>query len=264
MDFMFYWPVQRRTDNNESIHLCGFVSSDKSKTGGVSICGNSANIEAGILPVPNPSVNDTTRSPDGFGGPVSTCRQSTSPSSSPSANNSCFPGIATVVMQDGSMKMMKDLQVGDNVLVGPQQYSAVFMFTHKIVHERSTFVRISTADGSSILLSRSHFLYVNGILQEAEFSSPGDVLTRSDGSESTVAHISSEVGTGLYNPQTIHGDIAVSGFITSTYTGAVEPRKAHAILSPLRSLFITFGASTSAFELGGDRLVNFLSKWNVI
>jgi hypothetical protein len=262
MDFLFYWPVQRRTDNNESIHLCGFLASNKSRTGGVSICGNGGNIEGAILPLPNPSVNDTTGSPDNFGRPVTTCQKESSGSSK--SKNSCFPGFARITMRDGSEKMMKDLEVGDVVLVGPRSYSAVFMFTHKIADVRNMYTRIETADGRNILLSRSHFLYVNGGLKQASLTRPGDALVQSDGREAIVTFVSSEIGTGLYNPQTIHGDIVVSGYITSTYTGAVEPQKAHAALSPLRYLYLAFGASTSALELGGDRLVNFLSKLNVI
>lgn len=42
---------------------------------------------------------------------------------------------------------------------------------------------------------------------------------------------------GLYNPQTLDGRIVVNGIIASTYTTAVIPEAAHALLTPLRCLF---------------------------
>jgi Hint module/Copper type II ascorbate-dependent monooxygenase, C-terminal domain len=264
VEFLFYWPVQKRRDTNESIHVCGFVATNKSSTGGLSFCGNGGNIEKGILPVPNPSINDSTGSLDKFGSQVKTCSIAESPSSSSGKESSCFPDYATVKTQDGSEKLMRDLKVGDVVLVAPGTYSAVFMFTHNIADRRSEFVRISTVDGFCISLSRSHYLYVNGMLKQARSVKVGDFVTLSCGRASVVNHVAIEVGMGLYNPQTLHGDIVVSGIIASTYTSAIEPSTAHALLAPFRSLFVGFGASTSVFEQGADNVVNFLSKLNVL
>jgi hypothetical protein len=154
---------------------------------------------------------------------------------------------------------MKDLKIGDIVLVAPGTYSPVFMFTHKIVNKVSEFVRITTTDGYSISLSRSHYLYINGVLQPAGSARVGNTVLRSCGRRTAVERVEYVVGTGLYNPQTLHGDIVVSGIIASTYTLAVEPATAHALLAPLRSLFMVLGASTSAFEHGADSLLNLIS-----
>ena len=37
----------------------------------------------------------------------------------------CFPGSARVQLEDGNQKSMKDLAVGDRVLVAPNRYSEV-------------------------------------------------------------------------------------------------------------------------------------------
>jgi Hint module len=261
MDFLVYWPVQKRRGTNESIHMCGFLASNKSRTGGVSICGNGGNIEQAILPVPNPSRNDTAGSSDTFGSPVTTCSLA---GSSNKKSKSCFPASATVTVQDGSDKYMKDLQIGDKVLVAPGTYSPVFMFTHKIAHVRSEFVRITTIDGNRISLSKSHYLYVDGLLQQAGTVRVGNTVLLSCGRTTVVERVEYVVGKGLYNPQTLHGDIVVSGIIASTYTAAVEPATAHALLAPLRSLFVALGASTSAFEQGADSVVNLLSNLKLL
>lgn len=44
-----------------------------------------------------------------------------------------------------------------------------------------------------------------------------------------------------FNPQTLDGDILVDGIVTSTYTTAVAPRVARAVLSPLRLLYTLDG-----------------------
>lgn len=48
---------------------------------------------------------------------------------------------------------------------------------------------------------------------------------------------------GLYNPQTVHGDIVVDGIVASVYTEAVQPRVAHAMLAPMRAVRDEFGWS---------------------
>ena len=50
---------------------------------------------------------------------------------------------------------------------------------------------------------------------------------------------------GLYNPQTVAGDIFVDGVLASTYTTAVEPELAHALLTPLRAAFRAMGVGVS-------------------
>jgi hypothetical protein len=54
--------------------------------------------------------------------------------------------------------------------------------------------------------------------------------------------------TGLYNPQTIHGDIVVDGIVASTYTTAVDPQVAHGLLAPLRVLYSWLSISITLFE----------------
>jgi hypothetical protein len=101
-------------------------------------------------------------------------------------------------------------------------------------------------------------------LQQAETVKVGNLLRLSCGRTSVVEHVEVEVGTGLYNPQTLHGDIVVSGIVASTYTAAVEPSTAHVLLAPLRSLFVEFCASTFVLEQGADNIVNFLSKLRML
>jgi hypothetical protein len=69
--------------------------------------------------------------------------------------------------------------------------------------------------------------------------------------------VSKVLATGLYNPQTLQGDVVVDNVRASTYTTAVEPAFAHAVLTPLRAAYSALGFSTASLEAGSalDRML---------
>lgn len=164
----------------------------------------------------------------------------------------CFPGDSLVELQDGAMKNMDALEVGDKVRVGPNEFSEVYFFSTSIGNTKTQFVKIHT-DEAEVTLTASHFLYANGKLVEAKDVKTGDDVILANNSKSTVRDVSTSWEVGLYNPHTMHGDIVVDGVLTSTYTNAVHPKLAHALLSPLRTMYankISFGQSFSSFTKG--------------
>lgn len=170
----------------------------------------------------------------------------------------CFPAHATVQLEDGSVKSMALLQLGDRVRVAPNLFSDVFMFTHKLAHVSHRFVRIRTRSGHSLSLTNGHYLYVNGATAAASTVKPGDSVTLADATISTVIAVDSVVAKGLFNPQTVHGDIIVNGVRATTYTTAVERRLAHALLAPLRAAFVSVGWSLSVFDKGAHQLASLV------
>lgn len=182
-------------------------------------------------------------------------------SSSTKSGGSCFPEGATVELEDGSSKSMRHLVAGDRVKIGADSFSDVFMFTHKLPDLVSPFVRLETASGKSISLSPGHYLYAGGSLVAADAVQMGDELTLADGSQSRVVSIVEEHKRGLYNPQTLHGDIVVDGVVTSTYTTAVQPSFAHSVLlGPARALYrAQLGRWLNGLlDAGASRLVRWL------
>ena len=143
----------------------------------------------------------------------------------------CFPGNGQVELLSGLVIPMSALEVGDVVRVSKMDFSPVYLFTHKNASIETEFVRISTAD-ASIRLSAGHYLYVNGKLQTAQTVEAGDSV-----SAGVVISVRKELATGLYNPHTLNGDIYVDGIKTSTYTEALHPKVAHAILTSVRWLY---------------------------
>lgn len=157
----------------------------------------------------------------------------------------CFPSDATVRLSDGSVVPMSSLSIGDKVQVGPNEYSEVFMFTHKIDNVRSSFVNLKMLSGESLTLTRGHYLYSNDELVVAGSVRVGDRLSLGSGDARIVGSTRHVYRSGLHNPQTLHGDIVVDGFRTSTYTVTVRPPVAHGILSALRVLYRLFSKDLS-------------------
>lgn len=166
----------------------------------------------------------------------------------------CFPGESTVELQSGNTIPMSLLKLGDVVKAGHDTYSPVFAFTHKMVGGSRQFIRIQTTSRHSISATGGHFIYANGALKAAGAIRQGDVVTLGNGEYSTVTEVEVVSLGGLYNPQTVHGDIVVDGVLSSTYTMSVEPAVAHFALAPLRAFYQLLGVSTSVFETGLDSL----------
>lgn len=185
----------------------------------------------------------------------------TNPNLDPKDDPKCFPASARVELADGSTVPISEVAVGDSVRVGAGKFSKVFMFTHKQAGIESEYVTIETASGARIVLTSGHYIYADGSLVAAGHVAPGAVLRLSDGSVSTVSRVGRVAGKwGLFNPQTLHGDIVVDGVVASTYTTAVAPRYAHVALAPLRAAFELFGLSSSSLEGGADRLAGVFQQ----
>lgn len=161
----------------------------------------------------------------------------------------CFPAAATVEMEDGSVKRMDALAIGDRVKVGTDVYSDVFMFTHKLADSVNAFVQLHLASGDVLRLTPGHYIYVNQGLTAAKDVAVGDSVELGSGARTAVRAVSGVSDTGLFNPQTLHGDIVVDNVRASTYTTAVTPTLAHTLLSPLRMMFYAGLAKDPSFGL---------------
>jgi Hint module len=150
----------------------------------------------------------------------------------------CFPGDATVRLESGATKTMRDVTIGDRVHVGAGEYSDVFMFSHVVASTINMFIELVTNSGDKLALTPGHYLYVNGALASSETVVVGDTVELGDGAEATVESVSVVTKRGLFNPHTLHGDIVVDNIRTSTYTTAVQPAIAHSILlAPARAFY---------------------------
>lgn len=167
----------------------------------------------------------------------------------------CFPGCASVTLESGATKSMNELSIGDRVLVSGGEYSEVFMFTHKLADAEHDFVRISTDSKAAVTATAGHYIPVVGKgLVAAGAIEIGDRLLTAGGIETSVVSIAGVRDTGLFNPQTLAGDIAVDGLVASTYTMTVNPPLAHVLLAPMRAAFRMLGLATEVLESGSPLL----------
>ena len=153
------------------------------------------------------------------------------------SDNVCFPADVSVQLEDGSHKTMDKLSIGDRVHVGNGIFSDIFAWTHQDASKKYKFVQLATENGDALTATASHYVYADGKSMQMKHVRVGMSLLRNDGSATTVVKKTSVVKTGLYNPQTLHGDIVVDGFVATTYTTAVQPEAAHALLAPIRAAF---------------------------
>lgn len=196
--------------------------------------------------------------------------QAESPDSS--SSSSCFPGSAVVTtLSNGNsatpnsveplehqQRRMSQLRIGDRVCVGSDNMtSTVFAFTHYEPERWATFVQLSTASGGALQATHGHYIYTlpSGSLKTARQVRVGDYLQRADdGSQDEVVEVREVRMKGVYNAQTMHGDIAVNGFRVSTYTEAIEASRAHAMLAPVRAVYRWCGVAVTLRRVSGGLL----------
>jgi len=168
----------------------------------------------------------------------------------------CFPADAMVFLESGEQVTMENLREGDQVLTTDGSFSEVFFFSHRLPKTHpNKFIQIS-AEGFSLDLSPSHYVFVNGKLMEARNVKVGDtisVVTEGSFKTAVVSSVSGVVKGGLYNPHTFAGNLVVNSVSVSCYTSTVDPRIAHLLLAPLRMLYSKAGLKPLAGFFHGDR-----------
>lgn len=153
----------------------------------------------------------------------------------------CFPAAARVRLADGSVRRMDRLRVGDLLDVPGWRDGTdrVLLFTHASRYAVARFVAMAM-EGRVLKVTAGHYVHVwrdgGFIFGRADGVVVGEYLKGSDGGKLRVEKVWESVEIGLYNPQTASGDVVVEGVRVSTYTEAVEPGVAHALLVPVRAM----------------------------
>lgn len=158
------------------------------------------------------------------------------------------------------MSDMASLGAGHSIAVSTEEFSPVFLFTHRSSTRRSLFRELTTASGHVLTLSPGHYVYANGKLVAGRAVRKGDMLKTVAG-DSPVVRVRIVEKVGLFAPHTVHGDLIVNGVYASGYSDAVHPRLAHALLAPIRML-VRYGGFVEPlgrlFYDGADQVVRFV------
>ena len=179
---------------------------------------------------------------------------------------SCFPGDATVQAEDGSLRRMDELRIGDRVEVvradGSLGFEDVYLFTHKDGATSAAYVTLTLDSGRSLTLSPRHFIptaqdggsWQGHLLKAAEEVAIGDTVwyRADDGAMASarVAAAATGVRAGLYNPLTLGGTIVVDGVAASAHSdwfldGIASPGTQAAVyqamFAPVRLIYAAIG-----------------------
>ena len=152
--------------------------------------------------------------------------QSDVPSAAPTRRRPvfCFSGHDTVVTKNQGTIAMRALQIGQQVLVGDNQYEKVYSFGHHHETLEAEFLQIHLDRTRAPLeISANHMLFV-----ETDRSVPASMLTIGDkvvlgsGEEAHILAIKSVVRKGVFAPFTPSGKIVVNGVLSSTFIAMQE------------------------------------------
>ncbi|KAH0512275.1 sonic hedgehog protein [Microtus ochrogaster] len=174
----------------------------------------------------------------------------------------CFPGSATVHLEQGGTKLVKDLRPGDRVLAADDQgrllYSDFLTFLDRDEGAKKVFYVIETREPRErLLLTAAHLLFVaphndSGAAGPAPGSGPsalfasrvrpgqrvyvvaernGDRRLLPAAVHSVTLH---EEAAGAYAPLTAHGTILINRVLASCYAVIEEHGWAHRAFAPFR------------------------------
>ena len=200
----------------------------------------------------------------------------------------CFSSVATVQVRDRGAVAMKDLQVGDQVLVDSKNnyyYEPVYAFGHRAEKERE-FLVIETAETKTQLeITEGHMMYRKDQRQDpkhpirADQVKVGDFLERHDGRSAQVTKIRTKKRKGYYAPLTPSGHLVVDGIKVSSYvslqkgtgkyleynggisTGMTHQNFIHIALSPFR--MICMGVSSNVCQIYDDEGMPFYVSYGL-
>ena len=168
--------------------------------------------------------------------------------------NSCFPGSATVVVDNGKTKTMEELKIGDSVLTqsatGDLIYSKVIMFMDsKPSAVVDNYVEIETDNPKrKMQLTRKHLIIIkseNKMNFETTFAEkvkPGDYVKvlSANGTvmvATKVKKVSLQRNYGAFAPLTAEGTILVNGIMASCYALTEDQNIAHLSFLPWRVVY---------------------------
>jgi hypothetical protein len=157
---------------------------------------------------------------------------------------------------------MDQLQIGDYVKAGNDQFSRVYSFSHLDKSTESMFLQIHTEQLDNPLeVSPDHIVYVSGKAVRASDVRVGDRMD----DVHVVSRITMARRRGVYAPVTYSGDIVVSGVLASSYVSlldhvspGIQNRAAHVIMGVHRVICTLSYSICEQETYDMDGLSNFI------
>jgi len=161
----------------------------------------------------------------------------------PNVQRTCIDAEADAIMADGSLKKVKNLEIGDKVKTldsnGKLTETDVIMMMD-ISEEDFLFFNIKTYSNKNIRVSGSHLMAIeNGRYKFAKNLNRDETIITFDFEkqvkiEEKIESILIEEVDGYAAPLTMSGNLLVNGILTSSYAVIDSHDLAHAVMSPVR------------------------------
>jgi len=130
----------------------------------------------------------------------------------------CFSGESLVNVENRGVVKMSDLAIGDKVLVGDNEFEAVYSFGHKNDSAFAEYLQITTeSNAKSLEISPAHMILVDNHYVPASNVKQGDMLQLASGDLVAVKNIKTVTRKGAYAPFTNSGKIIVNNIVASNY-----------------------------------------------
>lgn len=134
----------------------------------------------------------------------------------------CFSGDATVQVKTHGAQALRDVQLGDEILVailpdGTKQYEPVYSFGHKNAIVIADYLAIATK-GNTLEISARHMMQVEDKrFLPASMLKVGDKVMTATGDLVSIQSISQVKRQGAYAPFTASGKVIVNNLVASNY-----------------------------------------------
>ena len=164
------------------------------------------------------------------------------------ARVSCFSGDMQVTTADKGNIAIQDLEVGDKVLTGANEFETVYSFGHRHETMKATYLQMHTDQSSALELSADHMVFVqkNHAVPAASLRE-GDALLLPNGQHTTIQRIQVVTRYGAYAPFTFSGSVVVNGIVGSSYV-SLQEKSEHLQLGESVSTPLTHQRLAHVFE----------------
>jgi Hint module len=130
----------------------------------------------------------------------------------------CFPGDATCQVEDRGHVAMKDIKLGDKVLVQGGKYEAVYSFGHRAKDTEGHYLKFVTTTGHVLEISEAHMVFVEGgRCVPASSVRIGDKVELADDGLAIIQSIKVVLRQGAFAPFTASGTVIVNGVKASSF-----------------------------------------------
>jgi hypothetical protein len=137
----------------------------------------------------------------------------------PGGGFGCFPSHASCEVKGKGTVLMRDLKIGDHVLVaGDGDFEPIYSFGHRMRDVSHEYLRIKVSRSTEVEVSVEHLLFVEGRGPiPASRVVVGDSLLNENGEKLKVHSVTTIIAQGVFAPFTPSGRIVVDGVLASSF-----------------------------------------------